>query len=464
MNLFLRTSAYLAVALLHGALAPAPSSGAPMGDWYTDLDQAMAVARREGKPVLADVGSENCPACRMLESQTLSHPAIQERLKNFVKVHINGDAAPHIRQMLGVDAYPTVIAMDPNGRAVGRSVGFVPASRFARTLDNALRKVGPALAEARARQEKAREEASRRETEKESGKAPTRELANSGEKAAATEKSEKPETRSRPKQQETGSVSSRTAALYNMETEKKSTERHVVAQAAPQSMQSAVIATTLPATPASDVPQRLLVLDGKEAPAKKTVQETPDKDQSSKRESAVSALATVRKLQSAGSKTQTAKRNASDREDAEEKVTAADIERWMADADKHLKAGRKREARAMYNKVLENDKENRFGRSDLAFIQKAVLTVDADDDALRRQAYALIKEFKARFPNSPREDHYTVMRAILAADLGKTDEAHSLLDNFPERFPNSRFKDLAYQTWKGLPPVKKTVSSSRKTN
>jgi thioredoxin-like negative regulator of GroEL len=143
-----------------------------------------------------------------------------------------------------------------------------------------------------------------------------------------------------------------------------------------------------------------------------------------------------------------------------------DVARWYKDGDDKLLAGRKKEAHAMYAKIVERDPENKHGKADIAFIKMVSLIVDRDDDALRKRAHEKIKEFSARFPTSTNKDYYTVIRAMLAADLGEVNEAHALLDNFPNDFPNSRYTDMAHEAWKDLPPAKsgsKPAAPARKT-
>lgn len=132
-------------------------------------------------------------------------------------------------------------------------------------------------------------------------------------------------------------------------------------------------------------------------------------------------------------------------------VTADDVDRWMKDGDAKLVAGHKKEARAMYSKIVDSDPKSKNGQTDLAYIKMVSLMVDKDDDAVRNQAYKKITEFANRFPNSRHKDYYTVIRAMLAADLGKNVEAHSLLDDFPDRFPDSSYAKMAHETWQALP-------------
>ncbi len=531
MNPFLRSSAFAAAAITLCGWA-GTSAGSSLPGWYTDFDEAVAAAQREGKPLLADIGSENCPACRMLESQTLSHPAVKQRLDNFVKVQIDGNMSPHLLQKFGVEGYPTVVALDTRGGVVGRSVGFVKAGEFAGTLDSALARSGPPPQ--RQGQPKERPEGAEEAPGSERGdEAEVRVAAKSGDR----EKSERSSRRT-PEEAVAVSEESREVArnaapsrkidtssfsFYQSDAQRKAAPAmeesaakavpetttlkpriKLVAQAASTRFSDAAQVRNVPAPP-SDMPQRLLNLNSSNASGAGDRPSASDEGKSAGKSSAsakssgsssASSLATIKKLQGAGKTgSQTAqeesgeksvssavsapraskstvndsgddaseKKTDADEEKAEseekEAVSAADVRRWMEDADGHLKAQRKKEARAMYAKVVDADPENRFGRSDLAFIQRAMLMVDVDDDALRKQALAEIRKFKKRFPNSTRKDHYAVMHAILAADVGETDEAHGLLDTFRQDYPNSRFKDLAYQTWEQLPPVKSKSKS-----
>src|SRR5690606_10300751 len=100
-------------------------------------------------------------------------------------------------------------------------------------------------------------------------------------------------------------------------------------------------------------------------------------------------------------------------EKTEAGASRSDIDRWMKDADSKLVSDRKKEARAMYAKVVENDPKNQFGKSDMAYVKMVSLIVDRDSDLLRREAYSKIKQFETRYPDSDHKDYYTLIRAIL---------------------------------------------------
>ena len=48
--------------------------------WLTDLDEAFARAKEQGRPVIADFYADSCGACQVLDDETLSDPAVEEIL------------------------------------------------------------------------------------------------------------------------------------------------------------------------------------------------------------------------------------------------------------------------------------------------------------------------------------------------------------------------------------------------
>lgn len=200
--------------------------------------------------------------------------------------------------------------------------------------------------------------------------------------------------------------------------------------------------------------------------SEKSASEITAKSESSKSETSVSENKTkTASSDDTKAKTEGKKSAGSDSKETAktaEGATKSDIERWMKDADGKLVSERKTEARAMYSKVVEKDPKNQFGKSDTAYVKMVSLIVDKDSDPLRRQAYNKIKEFEARFPDSDHKDYYTLIRAILAADLGETNEAHKLLGTYADRFPDSKYLKVAHDTWKSLPSAKKESASSAK--
>lgn len=124
------------VALIIAAL---PALAAPK--WYTDLDEAKAVAAKENKPLLVDfTGSDWCGYCIKLHAEVFDKPEFEAFAKNYVLVELdfpNKKPQPAeekaknkaTQAKFGVSGFPTVLLLDAKtGEAYGRQSGYGPGS------------------------------------------------------------------------------------------------------------------------------------------------------------------------------------------------------------------------------------------------------------------------------------------------------------------------------------------------
>ena len=109
--------------------------------WYTDLDEAKAVAAKENKPLLVDfTGSDWCGYCIKLHAEVFDKPEFEEFAKNYVLVELdfpNKKPQPPeekaknkaTQAKFGVSGFPTVLLLDAKtGEAYGRQSGYGPGS------------------------------------------------------------------------------------------------------------------------------------------------------------------------------------------------------------------------------------------------------------------------------------------------------------------------------------------------
>ena len=124
------------VALMAAAL---PALAAPK--WYTDLDEAKAVATKENKAVLVDfTGSDWCGYCIKLHAEVFDKPEFEAFAKNYVLVELdfpNKKVLPPeekaknkaAQAKFGVSGFPTVLLIDAkSGEAYGRQSGYGPGT------------------------------------------------------------------------------------------------------------------------------------------------------------------------------------------------------------------------------------------------------------------------------------------------------------------------------------------------
>ena len=124
------------VALMIAAL---PALAGPK--WYTDLDEAKAVAVKENKPLLVDfTGSDWCGYCIKLHAEVFDKPEFEAFAKNYVLVELdfpNKKPQPAeekaknkaTQTKFGVSGFPTVLLIDAkSGEAYGRQSGYGPGT------------------------------------------------------------------------------------------------------------------------------------------------------------------------------------------------------------------------------------------------------------------------------------------------------------------------------------------------
>lgn len=129
------------------ALAPAWAA-----EWMTDLEAAKAKAAAENKAVLVDfTGSDWCGWCIRLRKQVLDTPAFEQYAKDkFVFMEVDVPRNPKFDKELrarneklcdqyGVDGFPTILVLTPQGDVVGGFNGYKSSvAAAAKSLDEAL--------------------------------------------------------------------------------------------------------------------------------------------------------------------------------------------------------------------------------------------------------------------------------------------------------------------------------------
>lgn len=108
-----------------------------------DLDQRVAAASAQGRPVMLDFYADWCTSCKEMERYTFSDRNVQAALSNAVLLHADvtrNDADDQaLLRRFGIFGPPTIAFYGPNGeeRRNFRVVGYMKAAEFASLARNA---------------------------------------------------------------------------------------------------------------------------------------------------------------------------------------------------------------------------------------------------------------------------------------------------------------------------------------
>jgi len=106
--------------------APTPSSI----NWRYNLNDALSIAAKEGKPLMVDFYTDWCSWCKKLDQDTYSDQSIRALSEKFVSVKINADRDKDSTMRYDVRGYPTIIFLGPNGSVANKTSGYIEAGRL----------------------------------------------------------------------------------------------------------------------------------------------------------------------------------------------------------------------------------------------------------------------------------------------------------------------------------------------
>jgi thioredoxin-related protein/outer membrane protein assembly factor BamD (BamD/ComL family) len=126
--------------LLAGCLCLSTSTARAQDvDWRTDYRKARQEAAEKNRPLLLDVGTEQCYWCKQLDQRTFHDPAVVALLnERFIPLRLNATLSPELSQALRIQSYPTIVFANSEGKILGYQEGFVEPPRMKELLQRAV--------------------------------------------------------------------------------------------------------------------------------------------------------------------------------------------------------------------------------------------------------------------------------------------------------------------------------------
>jgi thiol-disulfide isomerase/thioredoxin len=114
------------------------AAGAEGIEWAPSFEFALEQARTEKKIVMVDFFTHWCHWCKVLDEKTYSDLTVIEASRKMVNVKVNAGTYVDIAKKYGVNAYPTVMFLKPDGTVRMSIRGFKPPERFLPQMENAM--------------------------------------------------------------------------------------------------------------------------------------------------------------------------------------------------------------------------------------------------------------------------------------------------------------------------------------
>jgi thiol:disulfide interchange protein len=105
--------------------------------WHTDFDKAMAEAKQTGKLVMVDFNAEWCGPCKMYEKEVFPTAEFKQKAADFILVNIDTDEQADFARKHGVGGIPDIRFFSPDGKEIGKIVGFVGLQGLIAEMDKA---------------------------------------------------------------------------------------------------------------------------------------------------------------------------------------------------------------------------------------------------------------------------------------------------------------------------------------
>lgn len=92
--------------------------------WY-DYEEGILTAGTTNKPMFLEFFADWCGPCIAMEENTFPDSRVVTELKDFVAIKVDTQKRIDIETKYGVEYYPTVVFLDPNGKEISRHIGYL---------------------------------------------------------------------------------------------------------------------------------------------------------------------------------------------------------------------------------------------------------------------------------------------------------------------------------------------------
>ena len=99
------------------------------GTW----DEALQLAKKEGKPIFLDISASWCGPCKKLKANTFPNEEVGAFYNaNFINVAVDGEKGEGIKlaSKYKIKGYPSLIFIDSKGQVIAQTAGYRNPKQF----------------------------------------------------------------------------------------------------------------------------------------------------------------------------------------------------------------------------------------------------------------------------------------------------------------------------------------------
>lgn len=125
-----RRAVWFAVLVIFGGVLYIARPQETTVPWMEDLAQAQSAALRTGRHILIQFHKPDDPAVVQMDREVFMRPEVHDILADWIAVRVDVTRSPKTAEDYEIDAWPTYIALAPDGVVLGRCVGKMTADAF----------------------------------------------------------------------------------------------------------------------------------------------------------------------------------------------------------------------------------------------------------------------------------------------------------------------------------------------
>ena len=102
-------------------------------NWENDFDKAIEKSKSENKPIMMDIYTDWCGACKEMDKTTFKNKEVSDYTTNFITLKFNPEKSSNGDNFLkkyNIPGFPTMLFMNSDGFVIKRIIGYIESDKL----------------------------------------------------------------------------------------------------------------------------------------------------------------------------------------------------------------------------------------------------------------------------------------------------------------------------------------------